>query len=171
MQRLIILRGYPASGKSTIGEVLESAGIGVFVDHNRILSFIAEMTGDDDGIYDDIHQLELAMTRKLLTDGKSAIVARGFTKADNLESYKALAIDKGVPCNVFRLDGPVELLEKRVVASERKHGFNPSTTVEALRIWIEENPMDSIDNEIVLDVSQPVGSLTRIIRKKLENVG
>ncbi len=171
MQKLIILRGYPASGKSTIGEALESAGIGVFVDHNRILSFIAGMTGDDEGIYDDIHQLELAMTRKLLVDGKSAIVARGFTKADSVEPYRTLAVNKGVPFNIFRLDGSVELLEKRVVAPERKHGFNPSTNIEALRIWIEENPMDSIDNEIVLDVSQPVDSLTRIIRKNLENVG
>jgi broad-specificity NMP kinase len=73
MNQLIILRGYPGSGKTTVAKLLEREGCGVFIDHNAILTFIAGFTGNDEGIYHEIHALELAMTSKLLRDGKSAI--------------------------------------------------------------------------------------------------
>ena len=57
MVKLIILRGYPGSGKKTIGKALEAEGLGKFVDHNAILTFIANIVGDDEGIYDDIVNL------------------------------------------------------------------------------------------------------------------
>ena len=63
MQRLTIIRGYPGSGKTTIGKRLEDQKLGIFIDHNRILTFIAQFTTNDDGLYDEISQLELAMTK------------------------------------------------------------------------------------------------------------
>lgn len=70
MNQLILLRGYPGSGKTTIGKLLEKRGVGKFIDHNAILTFISTISGDDDGIYDDIANLEQAIARKLLTANK-----------------------------------------------------------------------------------------------------
>lgn len=83
-QKLIILRGYPGSGKTTVGKLLEKKNQGVLVDHNAILTFLANIVGDDEGIYEDIHILEKAMARKLLKDKKNVIVARGFSSSDSV---------------------------------------------------------------------------------------
>lgn len=87
MKELIILRGYPGSGKATIGKILQTDGLGTFIDHNAILTFIANIVGDDNGIYDDIHKLEIALTNKLLEDGTSVIVARGFCSIASMRPY------------------------------------------------------------------------------------
>lgn len=153
---LIILRGYPASGKSTIGKALEDRGAGVFVDHNAILSFVASFTGDDEGIYDDIHHLEQVMTDKILADGKSAIVARGFSTKDQVAGYLDIARQNKAKAYVVALEVDRGLLEKRVVSPERKQGFNPSVSVEAMNDWIDKNPRQPIGEEYTFDANRPV---------------
>ena len=51
INKLIILRGYPGSGKTTVGKRLEKQGLGIFIDHNAILTFVASIAGNDTWIY------------------------------------------------------------------------------------------------------------------------
>lgn len=102
-QKLIILRGYPGSGKTTVGKLLSEKEVGVLIDHNSILTFLANIVGDDDGIYDDIHALEIAMARKLLKDKKNAIVARGFSSPDMVKLYTDVAEDMNMEVYIFKL--------------------------------------------------------------------
>jgi len=158
---IIILRGYPASGKSTIGKALEKSGAGVFIDHNSILSYIASFTGDDEGIYSEIHQLEQAMASKILADGKNVIVARGFSTEKQVTPYLNIAKQKNSIAHIVALEVERELLEKRVVSPERKQGFNPSINVEAMSDWIEKNPRQSIEGEhIVINANKSVEEVT-----------
>jgi shikimate kinase len=156
MTKLIILRGYPGSGKTTVGKALESRGIGKFIDHNAILTFIASISGDDDGIYNDIANLEKAITRKLLNSNKTVIVARGFSSITSVESYAQIAKDLSVQVRVIRLNVSRDELLKRVTSSERKDDFNPTVNTESLIKWIKENPISDYPNEIITDNLKPI---------------
>jgi len=126
MTKLIILRGYPGSGKTTIGKHLQAEGIGKFIDHNAILTFIAGIAGDDEGIYDEIAQLELAMCKKLLVDDSDVIVARGFSGLSSIQAYEAVASELGVTIKILRLNVDRNELIRRVQSPERKLDFNPT---------------------------------------------
>lgn len=163
MVQLIILRGYPGSGKTTIGKVLEKQGIGKFVDHNAILTFIANIAGDDNGIYDDIANLEKAITGKLLSAGKTVIVARGFSSLKSLVPYVQLAESLEVPTTVIRLNVDLEELTQRVTSPERKADFNPTINEENLTKWINANPIIDYPNEVIVDNSQPIDKVVNSI--------
>lgn len=151
MAKLIILRGYPGSGKTTIGKTLEAEGLGRFVDHNAILTFIANITGNDDGIYEDIANLELAITRKLLQDGSSVIVARGFSSLASMKPYEDIARLLQAEVKIIRLTVDEQQLADRVQSSERLNDFNPTVTPESLRAWVQENPLIDHSSELIVD--------------------
>lgn len=164
MNKLIILRGYPGAGKTTIGKALASNSVGIFVDHNAILTFIANITGDDEGIYEDIANLELAIARKLLQEEKTVIVARGFSKESSITPYINLAKSLNISIYIIRLEVNERLLAERVQSVERNNDFNPTTTPEALQSWVDENPIEDIINELRVDNSKPVVEVVDIIK-------
>ncbi|MBN2585213.1 AAA family ATPase [Patescibacteria group bacterium] len=168
MTKLIILRGYPGSGKTTLGKALESAGAGKLVDHNQILGDIAKITGNDDGIYEEIHALEQAVAKKIMTDGQTVIVARGFSSVDSIQPYIKIAEELHMPYSIFRLDVPTEILKQRVSSPERQNGWNPTTTPEALEVWAAGHPMKSIDGEIILDSTKPIDALVKEVNSHNE---
>lgn len=165
--KLIILRGYPGSGKSTLGRRLQHEGCGVFIDHNELLNKIVEFTGDDQGIYDDIVQLELAMVRKLLLAGKDVIVARGFSSKAGVDNYLKLAEETGASQVIIRLDGPQELLVQRLQSPSRYDEYTPISTAEQLREWSTTHPMDPVENEVCIDIAQPFEQMLQAVMKSL----
>ncbi len=169
MQRLIILRGYPGSGKTTIGKRLESENLGKFVDHNNILNFIAGYTNNDTGIYEEINLLERAIAQKLLIDKNSVIVGRGFSKFSSVKPYIKLAMDLVVPYYIFTLKVPTKILENRVVSIDRKNDFNPTKSKQALNSWIESNPLQVIDDEKIIDATQTINDIFIQIRHFLDD--
>lgn len=152
--KLIILRGYPGSGKTTVGKELERRGVGKFIDHNAILTFIAGVAGDDEGIYDEIANLELAISKKLLSEGGSVIVARGFSKLVQIAAYETAADDLEARSIVVQLDVIQEELLKRVQSPERKLEFNPTVNEVAANDWMSENPLEEHPNQVVIDNNQ-----------------
>jgi len=159
MAKLIILRGYPGAGKSTIGKALQIRGVGSFIDHNAILTFVANIAGDDDGIYDDIANLELSITRKLLKNGKTAIAARGFSDLKGIKAYEDVAAELGATVNIFRIQVDYEELAKRVVGLERTASLNPTTNPELLEKWISENPLVDHPSEIIIDNTRSIAEV------------
>lgn len=159
MQKLIIIRGYPGSGKTTLGKALAKKLGYVFIDHNQILTFIAKYTGDDNGIYNEISGLELAMTTKLLSAGKSVIVARGFSKPSSIDQYIDAGKLNNAVCTVLRLDAPVSVLIERVQSLTRKDDFNPTKSEASLSKWITQNPIQNYPGEKMLDATLPIKDL------------
>ena len=164
MTKLIILRGYPGSGKTTIGKQLEAKGLGKFIDHNAILTFIAGIAGDDEGIYDEIAELELAMCKKLLADGSDVIVARGFSSLSSLRSYEVAASELGVAMNIIRLDVDKSELLRRVQSPERELDFNPTVDETHAMDWMNDNPIQDHPSEIIIDNTAPVDEVVDKIR-------
>lgn len=158
-QKLIVLRGYPGSGKTTIGKELEKRGRGVLVDHNSILNFLAGIAGNDDGIYDEIHSLEKSIARKLLHDKKSAIVARGFSARVSIVPYSDLARDMGAELCIFKLAVSESNLIKRVTSEERKKDFNPTISEDILMTWIKDNPIEDVEQEYEVDADRTIGEV------------
>lgn len=167
MTQLIILRGYPGSGKTTVGKALEKHGIGRFIDHNAILTFITGISGDDDGIYDDIANLEKAITRKLLNSNETVIVARGFSSITSLKPYMKIAKDLGIAVRIIRLSVNYDELQRRVASPERKEDFNPTTSPESLSKWITENPIADCPGEIIVDNLQPIDDVIKSIATQI----
>jgi len=166
MTKLIILRGYPGAGKSTIAKALQRHGEGRFIDHNAILTFVANIAGDDSGIYDDIANLELSIARKLLKNGTSAISARGFSSLESVKTYEDLATELGVQVCIFRIHVEYDELAKRVQGLERAAELNPTTNPELLEKWISENPLIDHPNEAIIDNSRSIAEVvTEILGK------
>lgn len=168
MLRLIIIRGYPGSGKTTIGRLLEKNGHGVFINHNSILTFLAGIVGDDQGIYDDIYNLELVMSHKLLTEGKSVIMARVFSRTSSLRPYLDVAKAAGAKCIILRLDADASILKKRVAAPERRNDFNQIMDAEALMSYIESFPQEKVNNEFTVDASQDISRVLSFIERAIK---
>lgn len=156
MTQLTILRGYPGSGKTTIGKRLHAIGKGEFIDHNAILTFIAQIAGNDDGIYDEIAKLELAICGKLLSEGRDVIVARGFSSLSSIKKYEDLASGLGVEIKIIRLAVGEQELINRVQSLERQRDFNPTIDEAHASSWMTNNPLESHPNEIVIDNEEPL---------------
>jgi adenylate kinase family enzyme len=163
MTKLIIIRGYPGSGKTTIAKALAEAGIGKFIDHNAILTFIANLASNDDGIYEEIANLELGMTRKLLNENSTVLVARGFSNLESIKGYEDIASELGLEYTVIRLEVDKSTLCTRVQSKERLDDFNPTVTERALTRWIENNPLISHPLEKIIDNTRPKNEVVREI--------
>lgn len=167
MKQLIILRGYPGSGKTSVGNLLGEDPGRVFIDHNKILTLVASIAGNDEGIYDEIHAFEIVLAKKVLTEGKSVIVGRGFSSSKSIEPYNIMAEKYGAQIQVIRLQAPHELLEKRVEESTRSSDFNPVLSAESLRKWVKDNPLEEVKGEMLIDASQPLKSVCADILRRV----
>ena len=167
MTKLIILRGYPGAGKSTIGRALQLRGAGKFIDHNAILTFVANIAGDDSGIYDEIANLELSIARKLLKSNTSAIAARGFSSLDSIKPYEDLAKELGASISIIRIDVNYEELAKRVQGIDRTDRLNPTTNPELLEKWISDNPLVEHPSEIIVDNTRSIGEVVTDVLSKI----
>ena len=153
---MIIIRGYPGSGKTTAAKLLSKRTGSIFIDHNAILTFLAGMVGDDRGIYSEIRNLELAMAKKIIEENKNVIVARGFSSSESITPYLAAAKMLGADVFVFRLAVSEDNLKLRVVAEDRKKDFNPTINEEALLEWIVNNPLQDIENEYEINANKSI---------------
>lgn len=163
MMNLIILRGYPGSGKTTLGKALQDRGLGTFIDHNEILNYLCSIVGSDKGIYDKIHQLELGMARQILQSGKTAIVARGFSTKESVQPYVDMAKEAGADIKIVRLDVAQDVLEERVTQKNRQKDAISIKDPQELRKYIDDHPFESWPGEVELDANKDVTSLVNAV--------
>lgn len=162
--KIIIIRGYPSSGKTTAAKLLSKRTGSIFIDHNAILTFLAGMVGNDQGIYSEIHNLELAMAKKIIQENKNVIVARGFSSQESIAPYLGAAKTLGADVFVFRLAASKDNLKLRVVAEDRKKDFNPTINEEALLEWIDSNPLRDIEGEYEINANE---SIDKVVNQML----
>ena len=162
-QALVILRGAPASGKTTLGERLRSKDLKiVWLKIDNLKPFFSEDWGDS---LDEVNKLALGMIDQLLTDGFSVVFDGIFKNPQHALEAKNRADSKNIPCVIYQLECSLETLQKREdersVTFQRDH-FGKDT-IERLHNKVMEN---SIQGAIKLDTeNQSIDECLSILKK------
>src|SRR5688500_9671492 len=110
-QKVIVLRGAPASGKSTIAKSFrnfEKKIVWLKVDNFK--DFFAD---DASAALDYVNGASIATLEYLLDEKFSVVIEGIFQNPRSLEQILSSSAAKGVPCLVFELDAPLEALQQR----------------------------------------------------------
>lgn len=162
-QALVILRGAPASGKTTLGEKLRSKeGKVVWLKIDNLKPFFSEDWGDS---LNEVNSIALAIIERLLSDGFSVVFDGIFKNPEHARAAIKVAQDKNVPVIVYQLTCSLETLQKR--EDERSEKFNRDhfgkDVIERLYYKVLENP---IEGAVTLDTEKtPVEECLKIIQK------
>lgn len=165
-QTLVILRGAPASGKTTLGERLRSKENNVvWLKIDNLKPFFSEDWGDS---LDEVNKLALVMINQLLSDGFSVVFDGIFKNPTHALDAKKLAESKNVPCVIYQLECSLETLQKR--EDERSAQFQRDhfgkDTIQRLYEKVINNP---IEGSIPLNTeTQSIDECLEIIKKNFE---
>ena len=150
-QKLVILRGAPASGKTTLGEKLRSKELKiVWLKLDNLNPFFSEDWGDS---LNEVNGIALAIIDKLLSDGFSVVFDGIFKNPEHARQAIQLAKSKNVPVVVYQLNFSLETLQKR--EDERSEKYNRphfgKDMIERLYFKVVNNP---IEGSIELDTEE-----------------
>lgn len=114
MQKLIILRGAPSSGKSTIAKSLKSLKSKVaWLKVDNFKPFFAKDISEENEAIDYVNQSAIVLLEHLLNQGFSVVMEGIFQNPQ----YITLAIDVARQANiqfkVYELECPLEILQER----------------------------------------------------------
>lgn len=102
-QALILIRGLPGSGKSTMARRLIKYGF-IHVEADQYFMKGEEYRFDPTRLK-DAHNYSMARTTQLLIEGHSVVVSNTFTRLWEMEFYAKLAKRLGVRFQVFEATG------------------------------------------------------------------
>jgi predicted kinase len=100
-QKLILIRGIPGSGKTTLAKQMDAELVEAdmfFIDKNGEYKFAPERLRD-------AHLWCQLETKRLLYAGKSVVVANTFIKRWEMKFYVKLAAKVGVPVEIIEAKG------------------------------------------------------------------
>ncbi len=124
-QKLIILRGAPSSGKSTIAKRMrnfEAKTVWLKVDNFK--DFFSD---DATPFLEYVHGLAIASLEYLLNKGFSVVMEGVFQEPDYIKQAVDMANAKNILCKVFQLAVPLEQLKERDKSREGvKEGLRPA---------------------------------------------
>lgn len=162
-QALVILRGAPESGKTTLGERLRSKESKVvWLKIDNLKPFFSEDWGDS---LDEVNKIALTIIDQLLADGFSVVFDGIFKNPDHALEAVRLAKSKNIPVVVYQLKCSLETLQKRenVRSKTMQRGHFGKDMIERLYYKVLNNP---IDGAIMLDTeNKSLEKCLGIIRK------
>lgn len=165
-QALVILRGSPASGKTTLGEKLRSKeNKVVWLKLDNLKPFFSEDWGDS---LDEVNTIALAIIDRLITDGFSVVFDGIFKNPDHAKAAISLAKSKNIPVVVYQLVCSLETLQKR--EDERASKYNRDhfgkDMIERLYNKVLNNP---IENSVELNTEKlSIDQCLEIVKKNFE---
>lgn len=144
-QVLIVLRGAPASGKTTIGENLRDFDKKiVWLKTDNIKAFFSNPS--ESRILDEVMETCLIILKNLLERGYSVIYDGIFKKPEYAQKAIALANSKNIPTVVYQLTCLLETLQKRDKTRKGvKEGCRKplgDEIIESLFNKVEDNPVE-----------------------------
>lgn len=114
MQRVIVLRGAPASGKSTIAKSYRDF-------NNKVIWLKVDNFKDffsDDNALNYVNGSAVATLKYLLKEGFSVVMEGVFQNTEAIDQAKIIAKEFNVPIKVFELVVELEELKKRDLIRE-----------------------------------------------------
>lgn len=131
MQKLIILRGAPSSGKSTIAKKMRNFDQRVV--WLKVDSFKDFFDADATPALDYVHGCASATLEYLLNQGFSVVMEGVFQNPDYVQQAVDLANIKNISSKVFQLEVPLEELKIRDQNREGvKEGLRPALSMEVI---------------------------------------
>lgn len=167
-QALIILRGAPASGKTTIGQSLRNKEKKiVWLKIDNLKPFFSKDFGDS---LDEVNKASLAILNSFLNDGYNVIFDGIFKNPDHALDAIKLAESKNIPVVVYQLSCSLQTLQKR---DRTRPGIKEGCRkplgdelIESLYNKVESNPIEGV---LKLDTeNQTIDQCSEIIRKNFE---
>jgi predicted kinase len=142
MQRVIILRGTPASGKSAIAKSyrnFEQKVVWLKVDNFKV--FFAD---DSSLALEFVNGSAITTLKYLLDEGFSVVMEGVFQNTITIDHALKIAKDVNIVAKVFELEAPLEILQKRDILREGvPEGKRPALgkeTIEKIYNIIKDSP-------------------------------
>lgn len=165
-QALVILRGAPASGKSTLSERLRSKqNKVVWLKLDNLKPFFSEDWGDS---LDEVNNIALVIIDRLLSDGFSVVFDGIFKNPNHAMEGVRLAQNKNIPVAIYQLTCSLATLQKR--EDDRSKKFQRDhfgkDMIERLYYKVLNNP---IEGAIILNTETlSIEDCLQILRKNFE---
>ncbi|MGD9129256.1 MAG: AAA family ATPase [Candidatus Woesebacteria bacterium] len=114
MQSLIILRGAPSSGKSTIAKSLKSLKNKIaWLKVDNFKPFFAKDVAEENEAIDYVNQTAIASLDYLLKQGFSVVMEGIFQNPKYITKAVNIAKQLNIQCKVYELECPLEFLQAR----------------------------------------------------------
>lgn len=168
-QKLVILRGAPASGKTTICKNIRDINKNiVWLSVDGIKPIFSEFKNET---LEQSNKASLIMLDYLLGEGYSVIYDGIFKRPEHLRQAEEVAKKRNIPFVVFQLESSLKTLQEREkVRDGVKHGlWKPlgDDLVAGLYQKVQENP---IEEAIKLDTENlTLEQCLEVIRKNLDS--
>ena len=170
VQKLVILRGAPASGKTTIAEKLRDFDSKiVWFKTDNFKQFFSNPS--EDRILDEAMETCVATLNYLLDSGYSVVYEGIFQKAEYVQKAIEIAKAKNIPVVIYQLSCSLKILQERDKNRKGvKEGCRKPLGDELIENLFNKLQSSSIPGTIKLDTGNtPLEECIEIIRKNFSN--
>ncbi len=161
---LIVMRGYPGTGKSTIARAIAAALHAPLIDRDIIRQKAVDIFGDLPEVGRFSYETMFAIVNEQLSLGLSVVIDTPLTYHTTFEQAKALAREFSIPMLVVHCQCSPEVQRRRLEGRKGKVSQFQITSWEEWEQW-RARFEDFDDEGCAIDTSNPLDdSLTKIMR-------
>ena len=164
LMTLIVMRGYPGTGKSTIARAISAALHAPLIDRDILRQKAVDIFGNLPHVGRFSYELMFALTEEQLSLGLSVVVDTPLTYRTTYEQAKELAQTFHVPMLVVHCQCSPEVQKRRL---EGRVGKVSEFQITSWEEWMQWKPRfeDFDDEGCVIDTSNPLDdSLAKVMR-------
>ena len=164
LMTLIVMRGYPGTGKSTIARAISAALHAPLIDRDILRQKAVDIFGNLPHVGRFSYELMFALTEEQLSLGLSVVVDTPLTYRTTYEQAKELAQTFHVPMVVVHCQCSPEVQKRRL---EGRVGKVSEFQITSWEEWMQWKPRfeDFDDEGCIIDTSNPLDdSLAKVIR-------
>jgi predicted kinase len=164
LMTLIVMRGYPGTGKSTIARAISAALHAPLIDRDILRQKAVDIFGNLPHVGRFSYELMFALTEEQLSLGLSVVVDTPLTYRTTYEQAKELAQTFHAPMLVVHCQCSPEVQKRRL---EGRVGKVSEFQITSWEEWMQWKPRfeDFDDEGCIIDTSNPLDdSLAKVIR-------
>ena len=164
LMTLVVMRGYPGTGKSTIARAISTALHAPLIDRDILRQKAVDIFGNVPHVGRFSYELMFALAEEQLSLGLSVVVDTPLTYRTTYEQAKELAQSFHVPMVVVHCQCPPEVQKSRL---EGRVGKVSEFQITSWKEWMHWKPRfeDFDDDGCIVDTSNPLDdSLAKVMR-------
>jgi len=164
LMTLIVMRGYPGTGKSTIARAISTALHAPLIDRDILRQKAVDIFGNLPHVGRFSYELMFALAEEQLSLGLSVVVDTPLTYRTTYEQAKELAQTFHAPMVVVHCQCPPEVQKRRL---EGRVGKVSQFQITSWKEWMQWKPRfeDFDDDGCIIDTSNPLDdSLAKVMR-------